>query len=253
MSDHDAFFTFMRDLKKTIVPYKSPVQKIRIGNDADGGYVIADIPCEVCYSYGSNDEISFEEGMFKRYQSKSYTYDHTINRITNKPDYITFKKQGVSWCKTHDCDTIKSHLLENCSGNEKKILKMDIESCEWDVLYQSDVINKFDQLVIEFHFFQLSRVQIEVFKKLTKDFKIIHIHANPHQLCPYVDIEFPRVLEVTFLRNDFFSDFVIDMDSKFPDPELDPVYAIPFPNMQWWKRPYDTKGIQLLSDVINKC
>ncbi len=250
MSDSESFFTFMNILKKFIVPYKSPVQKIRIGNEADGGYVIADIPCEVCYSYGSNNDISFEEGMFKRYQTKSYTYDHTIDGITNKPDYITFKKEGVSHQATSNCNTIESHLEENCSGTERKLLKMDIEGCEWEVLYNSDV-TKFDQLIVEFHFFNLNSIMIDVLRKLTTNFKIIHLNANPHQLCPFLDIEFPKVLEVTFLRNDLF--FQIDMDSKFPDPKLDPVYAIPFPNLQWWKRPYDTKGIQLLSDVINKC
>jgi hypothetical protein len=50
---------FMFDLKKQFVPYKSPFKKVRVGNEGDGGYVVADIPCDVCYSYGSNDEISF--------------------------------------------------------------------------------------------------------------------------------------------------------------------------------------------------
>lgn len=249
---HELFFTFMRDLKKQIVPYVCNYKKIRIGNESDGGYIIADIPCDVCYSYGSNDEISFENDIFKKYGTRSYTYDHTINSITNKPEYITFKKEGVSSLKTLDCDTIESHLYENYDDvSISKLLKLDVEFCEWEVLYQCNVLEKFQQIVIEFHFFQLSYIMIDVFKKLNKNFKIIHIHANPHQLCPFIDSEFPRVLEVTFLRNDFFKEFVIDMDSKFPDYDLDPRYAIPFPNMQWWKRPYDTKGIQLLSDVIN--
>lgn len=247
---HEMFFNFMKDLKKQIIPYVCEFKKIRIGNESDGGYIIADIPCDICYSYGSNDEISFENGLFEKYKTKSYTYDHTINGITNNPEHIVFKKEGVSWLKTLDCDTIESHLIENNHMNkESKLLKLDVEFCEWDVLYHSNVLEQFDQIVVEFHFFQLFDKMIDVFKKLNKNFKIIHIHANPHQLCPFIDSEFPRVLEVTFLKNNFFKEFVVDMESKFPDPELDPKYAIPFPNMQWWKRPYETKGIQLLSEV----
>jgi hypothetical protein len=253
--NHDQFFTFMRDLKKEIVPHVTPFKKVRIGNEADGGYVIADIPCKVCYSYGSNDEISFENGLFDRYGTKSYTYDHTIDKITNKPDHIVFKKEGVYAFKTSDCNSIESHLIENeeeCSGDRHILLKMDVEECEWSVLYNcpDEILKKFSQIVVEFHFFGLHENMIGVFKKLNKHFKIIHLHANPHQVCPFIDSEFPRVLEITFLRNDLFDgNFVVDMESKFPDPDLDPRYAIPFPNMQWWKRPYDTKGIQLLREV----
>lgn len=241
---------FMRDLKEYIVPYKSPFKKIRIGNEADGGYVIADIPCDVCYSYGSNDEISFEVSMNEKLGAKSFVYDHTIAGITNKPDYITFKKEGVSPEKTVDCNTIDSHLNENGSSTERKILKMDVEGSEWDSLYVCKELSRFDQLVVEFHFYRLHPIQIELFKKLTRDFKIIHLHANPFEFNPYIDIEFPKFLEVTFLRNDFFKEFEVDMDSKFPDPFLDPQYTKQIPDLQWWKRPYKSLDKELISTFV---
>lgn len=250
--NHDEFFTFMRDLKKLVVPYECPYKKIRVGGVADGGYVLADLPCDICYSYGSNDEISFENGMYNKYGTQSYVYDHTIDHITSQPDWITFKKQGVSHMKTDTCDTIKSHLMENGHENSKNmVLKMDVEFSEWSVFDTCDVLDKFDQIVVEFHFFSLyPSAMLRVFEKLQKTFKIIHMHANPHQINPYIDIEFPRVLEVSFLRTDLFEGTpVIDKLSTFPDPVLDPVYAIPFPELKWWKRPYDTKAIQLLSEV----
>lgn len=248
--DHTVFFNFMRDLKKNIVPYKCPYNKIRIGNYADGGYVIADLPCNICYSYGSNDEISFEVGLYEKYKAKSYVFDHTIENITNKPDFIFFSKEGVSHVKTHDCDTIDNHVIKH-DTSENMLLKMDVEFSEWDVLLNCNSIDKFSQIVVEFHFYSLiPDVMIKVFKKITEKFKIIHLHANPHQINPYIDVEFPRVIEITFLRNDYFMNgFEVDMTSNFPDLELDPVYAIPFRSMNWWRRQYDTSGIQLLRDV----
>lgn len=241
---------FMRDLKKQIFPYKCPYKKVRIGNEGDGGYVVADIPCDVCYSYGSNDEISFEVGMYEKFGTKSFVYDHTINKITNKPDYITFKKEGVADSKTVDCNTIDNHMKENNSGSERKILKMDVEGHEWKSLFSSNRLKEFDQLVIEFHFTFLSEMQIELFKKLSKDFKMIHLHANPFDFNPYVDIEFPKFLEITFLRNDLFKEVPeVDTTSTFPDPNLDPVYTKDIPELKWWKRTYESLDKELISKI----
>ncbi len=248
----------MKEIKKLVVPYKCPYNKIKIGQEADGGYVIADIPCEECYSYGSNDEISFEKCMYEKYSCKSYTYDHTIDSITNKPEYISFKRQGVSWYDTSDgvMATIKTHMEEHKSHGKKLLLKMDIESFEWKVfgLCEEDVLKQFEQIVVEFHFYELGYYMIDVLQKLTSHYKIIHMHANQWSINPYLDIEFPKVLEVTFLRNDKFDGvFEVDMDSVFPDPELDAVYAIPFPELKWWKRPYEANGgAQLLKEALPK-
>lgn len=236
----DFFFPFMRRLKQLFVPYTSPFQKIRIGNMCDGGYVIADVPHDICYSYGCDDNIQFENGMYEKYKTVSYTYDHTVNGITDKPDYITFKKEGVSPEKTTDCNTIQSHIEEN--GHTEKtnlMLKMDIEFAEWLVIRSSmeTIVKHFSQLVIEFHFFNLAPEMLNILEKLLSHYKIIHMHANHYPMNPYVDIEFPKVLEVSLLRNEYPMEK--DTTSTFPDPLLDPNYPIPFPELKWWKREYD--------------
>lgn len=252
--NHKIFFEFMRKLKKFFVPYKYK-KKVRIGEGGDGGYVIADIPCEYCYSYGCDDNILFEKGLYENYGTHSYTYDHTIQGITNKPDYITFKREGIAFMKTHDCDTLESHVSGH-DHSSKKILKMDVEFAEWAVFHSTkiEILEKFDQIVVEFHFYMLEDSMLEVMEKLTSKFKIIHMHANPYPINPYIDIEFPKVIEVTFLRDDLFTDdeLEVDMESVFPDPDLDPVYPIQFPELKWWKRPYDTfNAVSLTHSNVN--
>ena len=63
MDQHKTFLNSMIDIKKTFVPYKTNLNKIRIGGDEDGGYVISEIPdvkYDALYSYGSDDNIKWQ-------------------------------------------------------------------------------------------------------------------------------------------------------------------------------------------------
>lgn len=243
-SEHVAFFQWVNMLKEHLVPYKHNFKKIRVGGGSDGGYVMADLPCDLCLSYGSNDEISFENGLFNRYGAKSVTFDHTISGITDCPDWITFVKEGIAPKKTSDCDTLEAHIKKYSSDH--MVLKMDVEGAEWSSLgvVSEEALRKFEQIVIEFHIFGHGN-EYPALSALAKNFHIIHMHANPNQLCPYVDIELPKVLEVTWVRKDFFDTHEVDTSITFPDPVLDPVYALKFNEMRWWKRP-KTFAIELL-------
>ena len=248
-----AFFPILKDIKKLIVPYKSPYKKIGMFGQGDG-YVIADIPFDICYSYGSNDDIAFENAIYEKYKAHSYTYDHTIQKITNKPFYINFKREGISHLKTKDCNTLASHLSENGHNDNNMLLKMDVEGWEWNVITgDNGSLQKFKQIEIELHFNEeILEICLKCIRKLTENFKIIHMHPNHYPINPFLDIEFPRVIELTLLRNDqFTTEPEIDYESEFPG-TLDIPHAIPFPRLQWWKRQYDALPGQLLSDVINK-
>ena len=56
-------------LKRHVVPYKTNLKKIRIGDNHDGGYVVADLPgYDALYSYGSNDQTGFERHFYDIYK-----------------------------------------------------------------------------------------------------------------------------------------------------------------------------------------
>lgn len=237
---HQRYFKMMKDIKKIIVPYKPHVPKKFIGEKGkDGSYVIGDTEHGICYSYGVSDNIIFENGLHDNYGTKSYCYDHTINGIKDKPDYISFKKEGLSHEKTRDCNTILNHILEN--GHQEyndMLLKIDVEGCEWPVLLSEYDFKHFSQIVIEIHMphigYDYHRSIVNAFENLTKNHKIIHIHPVIFPIIPYVDIEFPRVFELTLLRTDLVSD-EIDKDTEFPGKiDYDFEYS-KFPKLSWFK------------------
>ena len=134
---HQRYFNMMKDIKQIVVPFKTKLTKVRVGDTSDGAYVIAsDIDHKICYSYGVGDNnIQFEQGLYDLHGIVSYAYDHTIDGIKNKPDYINYKKEGISHVKTIDCDTILNHILQNGHDNERNmLLKIDVEGAEWPVL-----------------------------------------------------------------------------------------------------------------------
>ena len=159
--------------------YKSPFEKIRVGQDFDGGYIICDIPnikYELLLSGGIGDDISFEEEFCNKYPDCiCNAYYGTINSIDFTNKNINFYKKNIN--NFNDDNNTNLHLdLENHSNI---FLKMDIEGYEipWIKTLSEEHLTRILQIVIEFHF-PFNNTEIEVFNKLNKYFKIIHFHAN---------------------------------------------------------------------------
>lgn len=147
-TDHQGFFRMMKEIKTTLTPYTTSIRKHRIGGKWDGSYVIADIHPDVCFSYGSNDDIKFENGIFDVYQTPSVVFDHTIEGITNKPDHITFHKEGLFTALDLDRHT------QNYTG-QNALLEMDIEGSEWGVFAENLNLSKLSKLYANFTFLEL--------------------------------------------------------------------------------------------------
>ena len=227
----DQFLNVCNKLKKYVVPYKTNLKKIRIGNESDGGYVICDgLPeYDALYSYGSDDQITFEKEFYNTYGKESYVYDHTIDGITDKPEYLHFFKEGVSHVKTHNMDTVDSHVAKNGHSDSKNLFaQIDIEGSEWDILNSNfKTINNFSQLVIEFHL-PLNIVEIVrmenifdyVFTFMNERFVCTHVHANNAPVQPWLDVNFPRIFEVTYVRKDLVDTVEVE-NVPYPIDELD--------------------------------
>ena len=219
--DPERFIKVCDKLRKYIVPHKTNLNKIRIGNKSDGGYVICEgLPeYDALYSYGSDDQITFEKEFYNKYDKQSYVYDHTVDSITNKPDYLHFFKEGVSNHKTHNMDTVDNHVMRNGHINCKNLFaQIDIEGSEWTILNSNfKTLENFSQIVIEFHL-PLDALQIihaesmfdNVFTFMNERFVCTHIHANNSPIQPWLDTNFPRIFEVTYVRKDLVTTMEID-------------------------------------------
>jgi len=223
------FIETCRLLKRSIVPHKTNLTKVRVGRRGDGGYVMCqlhDDTYDALYSYGSDDNITFETSFYEQYGTTSYVYDHTIEKITNKPEYINFFKEGVAPTKQELLDTIDNHIIKNGHTNSKKLIaQIDVEGHEWFLFNENfKYIDNFSQLIIEFHIFKDVTLYEELIKRtfefLNDKFICVHIHANNCLLQPWVDGNFPRAFEVTYVRKDLISEAEIE-SKPFPDPNLD--------------------------------
>lgn len=206
--------------------------KIRLGVKSDGGYVIGDISGNYdCYiSAGVSDEESFSRDFINKYnmnEENCFAFDGTIQnypyQYTNK---ITFIKKNISFKKTSNTSNL-SYFIEKYNNI---FLKMDIEGGEylWLSSLNNDSLKKFKQIVIEFHGINDDSFGINYYdkskciKKLYKTHYLIHIHGNN---CCATTNNIPNVVELTYIRKDYFTSIPNLNTTSLPIPDLD------FPNI----------------------
>jgi hypothetical protein len=204
------------------------LNKKRLGIQGDGGYVIGilDGNYDFYISAGVSNEESFSRDFINMYKMnktncaafdgtiKNYPYEYTKN--------ITFYKRNISQFKS-DSTANLSYFTDNYTDI---FLKMDIESSEYDWLNSltEKQLNKFKQIVIEFHGvnddswnIKLSD-KIDCFRKLSKTHYAIHIHGNNYG---GLTKNIPDTIEVTYIRKN-----TIDYKPKLniqplPSPKVD--------------------------------
>jgi len=182
---------------------------LRLGNDFDGGYVIVDTlsTLDSVLSLGVGEDISFEAELVKFVKRIDF-YDHTVDQLPLKLNNSNFVKLGISGVREPGYITL-SDALNSFPQGDNILLKMDIESSEWGVLFNSppEVLSRFQQIVIEFHglFGITSPIRAnEILKSLTKlneSHRLVHLHVNNYEPVRIVaGVPLPNVLEATYLR-----------------------------------------------------
>tara|TARA_B100001250_G_scaffold56500_2_gene43668 strand:- start:1451 stop:2281 length:831 start_codon:yes stop_codon:yes gene_type:complete len=193
---------------------------IRIGGEADGGYLVPNCleGVEACFSPGVADSAGFEEELFHRHKIKSHLADYSVDKMPIENNKFSFTKKYIDVFQSKENIRLSDWMsqVENIEDNKDFILQMDIESAEWRVLYDTpvEILKKFRVMVIEFHGFSTHLLQPvsfrlvdNLFRKILDNFSLVHIHPNN---CLPVgvmqDIRIPEIVEITFLRKDFVND-----------------------------------------------
>jgi hypothetical protein len=206
--------------------------KIRLGNNGDGGYVISDVDNYDSYiSCGVGDEFSFCKDFIQKYKTKNnFSFDGTINEVPlNYPDDLIFYKKNINTITDNDNTDLKEYLKRYKSV----FLKMDIEGDEykWIEITDTNELISIKQMVIEFH--NISKnilLFITCLKKITNTHTIIHCNGNNYA-GTFLKFKknFPDVLEITFLSNHYINDKKLNLlelpsNLDFPNnPELKPI------------------------------
>ena len=214
---------------------------IRRGGQNDGGYVMLNSPTEnaPAYSLGISDDVAWDLDMAAA-GCTVYQYDRSIAALpTTHPNFKWFKLMIGT---TTGTDTITVADAINRNGHEALnsiLLKMDIETAEWDVFQSIDeqILSKFSQMIVELHcVLPNSRsliAKIEaVLRKLNQTHQVIHVHANNNGCLGIMGgVVIPDTFEVTYVRrrDHEFTDckkvFPTTLDA--PDYYLGPLGAVP--------------------------
>lgn len=182
---------------------------IRIGGNADGGYLLPnDLDgVEYCFSPGVGAMVDFESHL-TTLNIKSFLADHSVNSPPIAKPEFTFDKKFLGAIDSGTSFTLKSWRDKYLAANiHDLLLEMDIEGSEYEVILStpSDTLADFRIMVIEFH--SLDKifdpfaygVLRTCFEKILRHFHVVHIH--PNNCCGSVrrrGIEVPRIMEFTF-------------------------------------------------------
>ncbi|MFD1951715.1 hypothetical protein ACFSGX_13145 [Sphingomonas arantia] len=181
-------------------------RKVRLGNEADGGYVCIDDfdGIDTALSFGINDDISWDLDAADR-GLKILQFDHTVSDPAPDDPRMVFEARRVGEGGVSLADLIR----QNDRGHVKPniILKMDIEQSEWAVIDDTPVelLSRLAWIVCEMHHFQAladpgSRDLFDrCLTKLGSVFATVHVHANVWGgISSLANVIFPDVMEVSF-------------------------------------------------------
>jgi len=185
--------------------------KIRLGNNFDGGYIIADNigNYDVYISAGIGGDESFSSSFLNKYTVKnSGAFQLEIDKLPdNFPKNLFFYKKNIS----NIADNNNANLDFFIKSYNDIFMKMDIEGDEykWFDSKTNEELMKFKQFTVEFHginddsFNFSSECKKRVFSKIAETHYLIHAHGNNYAGTQLVnEYPIPNVIELTYIRKD---------------------------------------------------
>jgi hypothetical protein len=202
------------DFFRLIRPLKTNYSLVRVGSDSDGGYLIPDdlMGVDACFSPGVSITSDFEMEMANR-GIKCFMADYSVEAPSLGHELFYFEKRFLGSENDDVFMTLENWVSRNHPNGKDMILQMDIEGYEYEVILNttSQILQRFRIIVIEFHDLDQMLNKLgyslisQTFRKLLKDFEIVHIHPNnimKAKRAIYKQYEIPSVIEITFLRRD---------------------------------------------------
>lgn len=233
--------------------FECPYPKQRVGNEFDGGYIIASLPgsYDILLSGGISNDISFEMDMLSLFPTlECHAFDGTIQPLPYIDSRFHFHKKNIGNLSS---DTT-TNLLEYLENKHNAFLKIDIEGFEYqciDTLFKADCMKTLKQIVLEIHTPAEVQKNTWYFPDILKTLKqsdlytllsqlnethtLIHVHGN-NGCDSFLEesIRCPNVIECTYIRNDMIPNrkkntcpFPIDLDR--PNLPEKPQYDLSYP------------------------
>ena len=239
----------LKDCLAELTVYQPECPKIRLGNNFDGGYILADLPgvkpYDLIISCGISDEDSFTRDAVLKYKCPSVGFDGTITGYPNEfivPEYpITFHRKNIA--ATNSADT--TNLTEYLHTHRDILVKMDIESHEykWLLSLSDTELRSIKQITLEIHQYTYDIIhkpsgqsvspirfqdKLRALQKLARNFVLIHAHPNNNGVI--LDVNGQRIsdlVELTYVRRNEFK----LPTGLIPNTEALPILGLDFPNV----------------------
>jgi len=187
---------------------------IRLGPDADGGYLLPDDleGIAACFSPGVDVESRFELQLAELGMDV-FMADYSVDKPATDHPHFHFEKKYLASYDSGHFMTMDTWINSQKSLDPKSdlILQMDIEGAEYEVLQSisTQAINRFRIIVMEFHgWHQLYKPEVyqkanSVLDKLLLTHTVVHIHPNNYgQVKIHEGIPLYEYPEITLIRKD---------------------------------------------------
>ncbi len=215
------------DLMRSLRPFDSGIELIRLGPNGDGGYLVPDDldGIKFVFSPGVSTESGFEQDLANR-GLRVFLADYSVEGPAEENPQFVFEKKFVGSFPSESTMTMDDWKRRSIQDDRSDLLlQMDIEGSEFETVLSmsQELLSQFRIMIVEFHYLHQLwnkpwfRHVSRAFQKLLSTHSVVHIH--PNNCCGSFashGLRIPRVAEFTFLRNDRFR--ARSPRSQFPHP-----------------------------------
>jgi len=215
------------------------IEKQRIGDRADGGYVMLALDYKnqentVAYSFGISDNAPWDLEFASTFGIDVFQYDGTIETPPQTHPKMHFSRFNIAGCNPKENERTVSQII-NENGHQQKdiilqdiilqdiILQCDIEGAEWEMFetMSEEDMNRFSQIIVEFHgLMNLSKFDyfVSVLEKINRTHQVYHVHANNCGGAKVLKrmILLPDVWEISYVRRKDYE--FVPCTETFPTP-----------------------------------
>jgi hypothetical protein len=181
----------------------------RFGSANDGGYLLCEnltSQAQSAYSYGIEGRDEWGCDVAQAYHLPVHQYDcFDPKRPVCAGARFDFHDECVGPAPARidkrDYDSVTNQIVKNGDAGKHLLVKMDVESAEWDVFaaMPNSTLANVDQLVVEFHLLDESKY-VDVIEKLKETFYIANVHFNNYA-CMWWSRPFPALAYELLLVN----------------------------------------------------
>lgn len=227
------------NLLSALTVYNVNSNKLRLGNQHDGGYILNELICsntKRLVSVGIGGEDNFELQWAEKFPNtviEAYDGTYPCNNLCNKfPERINKNIFYINYNVGYEDKQIPINTIVDTK--DSVLLKVDIEGGEYKAFDNFYPSNNLTGLILEIHDMHIPEHCDKIVQLITENFKdmlLFHVHGNswggmfdlnltPHVSDGILIKRFPHVLELSFISKHLVSNYSIDK-GKFPVDGLD--------------------------------